>query len=246
MITKTQDSAQSDLLGKLRRVGGNASAEQIGAELKRLGQAPVPLLPAQELCEAFLINVLKNQGTVACAPDRSEAVKCVAKYLHERFHTRKIVAGNDPRLAAMPWRDGGVLPRFGAAEQEFSSPPTPASLSYARLGVAETGSIVTFTGKSNPAANNLLVEDHLVLLDVADLVANLDDAWQRINAAIEEEGRPRGINFISGPSSTGDIDAQLVMGAHGPRAWHVILMGDVPDEALDNARSFIEQRLNQL
>lgn len=242
----TQDNAQTELMGKLRRTTHQASADQIESALSNLGQASAPRLPAQELCEAFLINVLNNQGSIDCAANRSEAVKAIANYLHERFHTRKLVAGNDPRLAAMPWRDGGVLPRFGAAERDSALPPTPASLSYARLGVAETGSIVTFTGKSNPAANNLLVEDHIVLLDVADLVANLDDAWQSINVTLNEEGRPRGINFISGPSSTGDIDAQLIMGAHGPRAWHVILMGDVPDTALANARGYVEKRLSSL
>ena len=237
-----QGDAQSELMAKLRRASHNTPAEQIEAELSSLGQAPVPVLPSQDICEAFLINVLKNQGTVDCAGNRSEAIKAVASYLHEHFRTRKLVSGNDPRLAAMPWRDGGLLPRFGCADQSGSSPDL-ASLSYARLGIAETGSIVTFTGKINPAANNLLVESHIVLLDVADLVANLDQAWQRINDELLESGRPRGINFISGPSSTADIEAQLIMGAHGPRSWHVILMGDVPDTALDNARDAILQQL---
>ncbi len=236
----TQDSAETDLMGRLRRTSRELSAEQVASELNHLGQAPVPVLPAQSMIEAFLINVLNNQGTVACAANRSEAVMAVANYLHERFRSRKLVAGNDPRLAAMPWRDGGLLPRFGAADQEPGSPVTQASLSYARVGIAETGSIVTFTGKSNPAANNFLVEDHIVLVDVADLVANLDDAWEIINALLANEGRPRGINIISGPSSTGDIDAQIVTGAHGPRKWHVILMGEVPEAALDNARHYLE------
>ena len=133
----------------------------------------------------------------------------------------------------MPWRDGGVLPRFGAAVDGDT-----ASVSYARLAVAETGSIVTWTGKSNPASNNLLVEDHIVLVDLGDLVATLEQAWTRINADLEAEGRPRGINFISGPSGTADIDMQLVMGAHGPRSWHVILVGDAPESTLENARQF--------
>jgi L-lactate dehydrogenase complex protein LldG len=237
----TQNSVQNDLMAKLKRAGKNAATEQISAELKNLGRAPIPTLPSNELCEAFFINVLKNQGSVNCAANRSEAVKAVADYLHERFRNRKLVAGNDPRLAALPWRDGALLPRFGAAESGEN-----ASLSYAELGVAETGSIITYTGKNNPSANNLLVEDHLVLLDVADLVSNLEDAWEIINADALEKGRPRGINIISGPSSTGDIDAQLVLGAHGPRAWHVILMGDVPETALANAQSYIDKQWNNL
>ncbi|MFT5710149.1 MAG: L-lactate dehydrogenase complex protein LldG [Halioglobus sp.] len=237
----SQDSARTELMGKLQRVCQNTQAAHIYAELNSLGEAPAPTLPSSDLCEAFLINVLKNQGTVACAGNRSEAVKAVAEHLHSRFRTRKLVAGNDPRLAAMPWRDGAVLPRFGAAEHGEN-----ASLSYARMGIAETGSIVTYTGKSNPAANNLLVEDHIVLVDTATLVATLDDAWIEINKNQEKSGRPRGINFISGPSSTADIEAQLVKGAHGPRSWHVILLGEVPEGALDNAQNALEAPLNSL
>ena len=117
----------------------------------------------------------------------------------------------------------------------------PVALSFARLGVAETGAIVTWTGKANPAANNLLPEHHLVLVDSADLVANMEQAWDKINADMETIGRPRGINFIAGPSSTADIEGQLVYGAHGPRSWHVILMGDVPETALQEARSIAGQ-----
>ncbi len=229
------DSARTELMGKLRRASDNTSAEQIKARLSSLGTAPAPPLPGRDIIEAFLINVLKNQGSIDCATDRSSAVSAVARHLHETFRTRKLVVSNDSRLAAMPWRDGGVLPRFGAAEQGEN-----ASLSYAKLGVAETGSVVTYTGRENPAANNLLVEVHIVLLDVVDLMANLDDAWLRISTDMEKSGRPRGINVISGPSSTADISAQLVMGAHGPRGWHVILMGETPEAAMANARKALE------
>ncbi len=231
----TRDNGQHEVMRKLRGACAPSGAQQIEAELKSLGCAPLRRLPNQDLCEVFLSEVLKNKGTVDCASNRSEAVQAVAKYLQEQYRTRKLVAGNDPRLAAMPWRDGGVLPRFGGAEQGEN-----ASVSYAKLGVAETGSIVTFTGKANPAANNLLVDSHIVLLDVGDLVASLDEAWERIDAYILDAGRPRGLNFISGPSSTADIEGHLVTGAHGPRSWHVILMGDVPATTLGNARALVE------
>jgi L-lactate dehydrogenase complex protein LldG len=105
------------------------------------------------------------------------------------------------------------------------------ALSFARLGVAETGAIVTFTGKANPATNNLLPEHHIVLIDTADVVATLEEAWLRIAEETQKTGRPRGINFIAGPSSTADIEGQLVYGAHGPRRWHVILLGRIPPGA---------------
>ena len=219
-------SARSDIFAKLHQTSAGNSAGRVELERKALGSAAAPPPPAAELCEAFLINVLKNQGSVDCAGNRAEAVKAVANYLYGNFRSHRLVAGNDSRLAAMPWRDAGVLPRFGSLEAG-----EPVALSYAQLGVAETGAVITWTGKGNPAANNLLPEHHIVLVDAADLVASLEQAWERINLDMEKSGRPRGINFIAGPSSTADIEGQLVYGAHGPRCWHVILLGTVPAAA---------------
>ena len=219
-------------MGRLRAAAPDSAAtpQQIEQELAALGFASAAALPATDTCIAFMTNVLANKGTVELAADRAEAVRVVGRYLYNRFRTHKLVAGNDPRIAAMPWRDAGVLPRFGAAENGDS-----AALSYARLGVAETGAIVTWTGRANPGRNNLLPEDHLVLVNREDVVATLEDAWLRVRQELPTGTWPRGITFTAGPSSTADVEAQLVMGAHGPRRWHVILVGATPAEALAEA-----------
>lgn len=230
------DSARSHVLARVRQACQGTSAETIARELDSLGDAPGAALPCPDLCTAFLANVLKNQGSVDCAANRSAAVKVVADYLYRNFRSHRLVAGNNSHLAAMPWREAGVLPRFGSVEAG-----EPVSLSYALLGIAETGSIVTLTGKANPAANNLLSEHHIVLVDSGRLVTDMESAWQKINQEMSKTGRPRGINFIAGPSSTADIEGQLVYGAHGPRHWHVILMGDMPENALQEARALAGQ-----
>lgn len=224
------DSARSEVFAKIRHAGLGASAETVAQQLRSLGKAPAAALPCADICTAFLANVLNNHGTVDCAGNRSDAVKAVANYLYEHYRSQRLVAGNDHRLAAMPWREAGVLPRFGALEAGEA-----VALSFARLGVAELGATVTFTGKANPAANNLLPEHHIVLVDSSDLVLDMEAAWERINQEMDRSGRPRGINFIAGPSSTADIEGQLIYGAHGPRSWHVILLGDVPEHALEEA-----------
>ncbi len=222
--------ARTDIFARVRHGSRGNDADAVAAELSGIGRGPAAALPCDEPCAAFLTNVLKNQGTVDVARNRSETVKAVAEYLYQRYRSHKIVAGSDPRLAALPWRDAGLLPRFGAAGNEEH-----AALSYARLGIAETGSVVTFTGKSNPATNNLLAEDHIVIVHTDDIVVTLDEACARIDTLIDGQ-RPRGINMISGPSSTADIAMHMVMGAHGPRRWHVILAGEVPADAVAQAR----------
>lgn len=230
-------SARSDIFARLRAAGRGASAETIARECQLLGRAPAAAIQATDVCQTFLVNVLKNQGSVDCVSNRGDAVKTIGQYLYAQFRSHRLVAGNDPRLAAMPWRDAGVLPRFGSLEAG-----EPVALSFARLGVAETGSVITWTGKANPAANNLLPEHHIMLVDKTDLVPTMEDAWDRINQELEKLGRPRGINFIAGPSSTADIDGQLVYGAHGPRRWHVILMGNIPPGTLELARATVSKR----
>jgi L-lactate dehydrogenase complex protein LldG len=225
-------SARSDIFARLRETSRGASEETIQLERQSMGIAPAPAPPATEICQAFLINVLKNQGSVDCVNNRAEAVNAIGQYLYAHFHSYRLVAGNDARLAAMPWRDAGVLPRFGALEAG-----EPAALSFARLGVVETGAVAVWTGRANPAANNLLPEHHIVLVDTSDLVYTMEAAWEKINQTLVKTGRPRGINFIAGPSSTADIEGQLIHGAHGPRRWHVILLGDIPADALELARA---------
>lgn len=226
------DNARASIFARVRHASAGADAGEIAAQLRSLGRAPAATLPSPDLYTSFLINVLKNHGTADLAGNRSEAVAAVGKYIYQHYNTHRLVAGNDQRLAAMPWRDAGVLPRFGELE-----PGEPVSLSHARLAVAELGATVTFTGKANPAANNLLAEDHIVIVDCTDVVVDMEAAWERIQQLTDKEQRPRGINFIAGPSSTGDIEGKLVYGAHGPRQWHVILLGDVPASALQEARS---------
>jgi L-lactate dehydrogenase complex protein LldG len=226
------DSPRSRIFARIQHASRPAEVEAIERELEALGTAPSADLPAPDLATAFLANVLKNQGSIDCVANRSALVKALAEYLYRHFRSHRLVAGNDPNLAAMPWREAGVLPRFGTVE-----PGEPVALSYALLGVAEIGAIVTVTGKANPAANNLLSEHHVVVVDSSRLVRDMESAWERIEAGAAKTGRPRGINFIAGPSSTADIEGKLVYGAHGPRNWHVILMGDMPASALAEAHT---------
>ena len=232
----SEDRARAEILARVRHASVGQSAKDIAQELATLDTGPPPVPKTSDLCCAFFAQVLRNGGTLDMAADRSTAVKAVANYLLANFRSSKIVASGDPRLAAFPWREAGVLPRFGTARSGDA-----AALSFARLAVAETGAIVTYTGRNNAAGHNLLAESHIVLLDLGDLYPTLEDAWAQIHHDLHHQGRPRGINFIAGPSSTADVEAQLVLGAHGPRRWHIIALGDVPESTLNTARRLAGQ-----
>ena len=90
--------------------------------------------------------------------------------------------------------------------------------------IAETGTLLTLSGPDTAATTSLLPETHIAVVPVARVLATMEEAFALIRA---EQGRlPRALNFISGPSRTGDIEQTIVLGAHGPARVHLILIGN--------------------
>jgi L-lactate dehydrogenase complex protein LldG len=222
------DSGPIILNAVRRRQYGGDDAESIAEDLAALGRAPLRPLDEEDMLEHFFTRLKTNKVDLEVAASKPEAVKRIARFIYGEYNGYRAVAGNDRRLAALPWRDGGVLVRFGTA-----SPEDAVSISYARYGIAETGSVVLYCNRDNPAANNWLTRDHIVILESRDLVASLEDAWAGIRADSEANGLPRGVTLVSGPSSTGDIVGHLVKGAHGPLRLRVIYLGHVPEGLLE-------------
>ena len=55
----------------------------------------------------------------------------------------------------------------------------------------------------------------------------MGEAAQRASGAkLSGESMPRTVNFITGPSRTGDIEQKIQMGAHGPRRLHIVIVED--------------------
>lgn len=89
----------------------------------------------------------------------------------------------------------------------------------AEMGVAENGAMWI---SEKQMSNRLLpfICQHLVIvLNPGDLVNNMHEAYQQIDAAAEGFGV-----FIAGPSKTADIEQNLVIGAHGARSLRVYLV----------------------
>ena len=65
-----------------------------------------------------------------------------------------------------------------------------------------------------------------MVLGKDQVVGALEDAFARLRGKSAPGEMPRAINFVSGPSRTADIEQQLVMGAHGPRRLHIIVVDE--------------------
>jgi L-lactate dehydrogenase complex protein LldG len=92
--------------------------------------------------------------------------------------------------------------------------------------IARTGSIMASSLSGPGRKMNIFAEAHIVIARASQLVYELKDAFNAIQAKYQKR-LPSMINVITGPSRTADIEKTLVMGAHGPRDLYVFLIDDL-------------------
>jgi L-lactate dehydrogenase complex protein LldG len=98
-----------------------------------------------------------------------------------------------------------------------------AGLTAAQWGIAETGTLVLESARERHRLASLLAPLHVALLPAGRLLGTLDEALAAVRGP---DGAPaaRTITFVTGPSRTADIELELVVGVHGPRDLHVVLL----------------------
>ena len=97
----------------------------------------------------------------------------------------------------------------------------------ADYAVAETGSVVVLPRAGLSRLVSLAPPVHLALVRPQDVVDTLDDLFLLRRLDYYRNGGDMGsyLNFITGPSRTADIEQTLVVGVHGPKEVHMIILG---------------------
>jgi L-lactate dehydrogenase complex protein LldG len=143
--------------------------------------------------------------------------RCSSSELGERLRAALPEGG---RVVVPPDLDldvPGAVPDIGLSAADLDA--LDAVVTRARLGIAETGTIVLDHGPGQGRRAITLVPDHHVcIVGAHQVVADVPDAIDELDAA-------RPLTWISGPSATSDIELDRVEGVHGPRRLHVIVVG---------------------
>jgi L-lactate dehydrogenase complex protein LldG len=80
------------------------------------------------------------------------------------------------------------------------------------------------SGADNPTTLNFLPDTHIVVLQASDIAGDYETLLGRLRERYGAGTMPRTINWITGPSRSADIEQTLILGAHGPRRLHVIVV----------------------
>ena len=221
-------AARDDILSTIRRSLGvtGGEAPRLAAVRERLAGAPRGIIPARGQLDAagrialFRAEAESVQATTAeVAP--GEIASEIARWLRDNNLPATLRMGADPRLAALDWSATTLAISHGASEGDDLN-----GVSHAFGGVAETGTLVLVSGPDNPTTLNFLPDNHIVVIDSKDIAGDPESVWTRLRERYGKGLMPRAVNMITGPSRSGDIEQKLLLGAHGPRRLHIVVIHD--------------------
>jgi L-lactate dehydrogenase complex protein LldG len=212
--------ARRNILARIRAAQGrepepSASEREAAADyLARHPQGPRPDMPA-DLTARFIEEAQKLSTTIDTVESLSDVPIAAHRYLVEHALPLQAIAWQT--LQDLRWSDAGLT-------VEFRKPKDGdvVGLTGCFCATAETGSLVLLSGPETYASAGLLPETHIAIVPASRIVAGHEEAFALIRS--ERGELPRAVNFVSGPSRTGDIEQTIVLGAHGPYRVHVIVV----------------------
>ena len=228
-------SARDLIFSSIRRSLGVSGKEATRRKTvaDRLAQHPAGIvpargqLPAPERLALFRAMVEAANGSVEEIAEAADVPGAIAAVLRAHNLPMALKRGADPRLAALPWERERTL--------EVSVGPSDGkdlvAVSHAFGAAAESGTLMLVSGPDNPTTLNFLPDTHIVVIDANDVAGDYETLWRKLRERFGDGAMPRTVNLITGPSRSADIEQTLILGAHGPRRLHVMVVGEAAAEA---------------
>ena len=221
-------SARDTVLASVRRslgVTGKEAPRRSAAD-DRLSRHPRGIIPKRgklpdtQRIKLFCTQVEDAHGTIEQLASPEQVPAAAAAYLRSKNLPMSVRRGSDPRLEAIPWQSEPTLEvLLGRSDGNEL-----ASVSHALGAVAESGTLVLASGPDNPTTLNFLPDHHIVVVDADDIAGDYETVWDAVRDRFAGK-LPRMINWITGPSRSADIEQTHLLGAHGPRSVHVLVIG---------------------
>lgn len=144
-------------------------------------------------------------GATTVAPSRAAAIIEVGRIVGER----SVVIDRDPDL-------DGVADGLDVVDDLWSA---EVGITGAVAAVAETGTLALVFDADRPRSTSLVPPAHVALVPLGRLVETYAEA---VELLARQRPIPSGMQFVTGPSSSGDIELTIVRGVHGPGELHVL------------------------
>ena len=229
------DDARNQVFAKMRKALESARKSDAMAEIQaRLDTSAPTLIPARAdlhtdgRLQLFIEQAKSVQTDVERIDAFADIPEAIATYLRRHNLPMRLVKAADDHLDAADWTSSLLEVRTGSP-----NPDDPVGLTKAFAGIAETGTLMLASAPNHPTMLAFLPETAIVVLPSERIARAYEDVMHAFRA--QTESLPRSINFVTGPSRSGDIEQTLQLGAHGPRRLLILLVdqtsggGPIPD-----------------
>jgi len=182
----------------------------------RMGQ-----LTGKKKTDRFIDQARQQFATVDMLRSLADLPGYMSAWLRQHNLPQDIVIA--PVLDHLDWTAEDALnTRTGPAT---TSDMVGVSLAFG--AAAETGTVMMISGNDTPTTLNFVPDVEVIILSKKDISAGMEGCWDQLRSYKEDKGKmPRAVNYITGPSRTADVEATMVLGAHGPRRLHIILIDE--------------------
>jgi len=216
------------VLGRIRRgLGRNGPVEgtqraALETRLRAHARGIIPDRTARDrrgLADLFVGMAETVQATTTRVASAADVPDAVAAYLAQHNLGSDIRMAPDEQLDDIPWHERPTL----SITRGGSDGSDEVGVTAAFAAVAETGTLMLHSGPASPTTLNFLPDNHVVVLRESQIQRAYEDGWDLLR---KKGALPRTVNFVTGPSRSGDIEQMLMLGAHGPRRLHIVLIAD--------------------
>jgi L-lactate utilization protein LutC len=186
--------------------------------------------PRGDLCDAFATEATAVGGEVYLVDDLTAAAERLSQLCMEIAarsalcwqHNLLDRVGVRPLLdrVQIDYIDHTTLAALPADEQRARILAAHVGITSCEYAIAETGSLLMLSRPGRERVASLLPAVSISIIERAQLLPDLYDAFQRLGAA----ALPSNAVFITGPSKTGDMELELTTGVHGPKRWIVLVV----------------------
>ncbi|MCC5892790.1 LUD domain-containing protein [Exiguobacterium sp.] len=184
----------------------------------------------EELLETFRMVAMRiHTDVIECEANNLDDT---LRLLIERYEGAAIIAEHDDRLRAWAPKTSQSFDWWDAERPDESralAVKADIGITIADEALAESATIVQYAKPGKSRTISLLPQDHIAIVPKSVLVPRMTQAAKRL-AELDRNGElasPNGVNFISGPSNSADIEMNLIVGVHGPVRVAYLLVHDL-------------------
>ena len=214
-------AARDKILGDVRAQIARCPQTPLATHEPQADTLSTDALIGADLSSAFEARLQSVGGHVHRVPDTTAAAQLIERLADERG-ARQMGLSDSPLLEEVRRSTGRELVDPTADRDALLA--CDIGVTSAQAGIAETGSLVLVSNNEQGRLLSLLPPVHIALLPMDRMVATLGDGLALARGQAEQP--PAAITLITGPSRTADIELTLVVGVHGPRELHVVLLTD--------------------